>query len=141
MKGKNHLSDTRERIDKMTTTAQKIAIMQAFAEGKLVECLGFDGAWSAYPKGQEPVWNWDDFDYRVAETKPSINWDHVSKDYNYLAEDGDGTGYLYAFKPVNDSAQWFSTASSYAASFASFKHGTCDWKDSLVVRPGYEEGF
>lgn len=73
--------------------------------------------------------------------KPSINWDHVSKDYNYLAEDKDGFVCLYKSKPIIGTSEWLSENFHRAAGFASFKPGTCDWKDSLVVRPGYEEGF
>lgn len=124
-----------------TTTAQKIAVMQAFAEGKNIECLSFNRTWSAFQKGHEPVWNWDDFDYRVAETKPSINWNHVSKDFNYLAEDRDGFAFLYRSRPTASTSEWFSENIHPVVGFASFKPGTCDWKDSLVVRPGYEEGF
>lgn len=124
-----------------TTTAQKIAVMQAFAEGKDIECSGFGGDWSAFSKEIEPNWNWEDCDYRVAETKPSINWDHVSKDYNYLAEDEDGFAFLYKSRPTAGISDWYSEDFYRSDGFASFKPGTCDWKDSLIVRPGYEEGY
>lgn len=49
----------------MTTTAEKIKVMQTFEEGKKIE--------SSYKWGREkkwlrvvgPGWNWADFDYRV----------------------------------------------------------------------------
>lgn len=61
----------------MNTTAQKIAIMQVFVEGKDIECSSFGKAWSAFPKELEPNWNWEDCNYRVAETRPCIKFIEV----------------------------------------------------------------
>ena len=48
----------------MTTTAEKIAIMQAFEEGKVIERRGVEqGHWVPSDK---PAWNWFAFEYRVA---------------------------------------------------------------------------
>ena len=71
-----------------------------------------------------------------ATTKPSIDWDHVSSEYNYLVQDSDGEGYLCSEKPSRTESGW-NTESSYtlATAFTSYVPGTCDWKDSLVERP------
>lgn len=71
-----------------------------------------------------------------AVTKPSIDWSHVSSEYNYLVQDSDGEGYLLNEKPSRVEFGW-NTESSYttASSFASYVTGTCDWEDSLVKRP------
>lgn len=76
-------------------------------------------------------------------TQPSINWDHVAKHIVAMATDGDGRTFLYDKKP-KASGMWDFWASDggwdcRADFLASFVPGTCDWRDSLVIRPGYEE--
>ena len=71
-----------------------------------------------------------------ATTKPSIDWSHVNEDFKWLAMDADGESYLYTDKPQQGEQQWIARPRLAAAThFASFIHGTCDWKDSLVKRP------
>ena len=71
-----------------------------------------------------------------AVTKPSIDWSHVSENFQYLAMDEDGEFYLYTDKPTQASQQWVTNLTyTPATHFASFVPGTCDWKDSLVERP------
>ena len=69
-------------------------------------------------------------------TKPSIDWSHVSENFQYLAMDGRGLHHLFVEKPERISAEWITHAPYiYADHFASFIPGTCDWEDSLVKRP------
>ena len=70
-------------------------------------------------------------------TKPSIDWSHVSPEYNYLAQDSNGQGYLCGKKPQRMDYAWDMGPSPYirATTFTSYTPGTCDWKDSLVKRP------
>ena len=72
-----------------------------------------------------------------AITKPSIDWSHVSPEYNYLAQDSSGQGYLCGKKPHRMDYAWDMGPSPYirATTFTSYEPGTCDWKDSLVQRP------
>ena len=69
-------------------------------------------------------------------TKPSIDWSHVSAEYNYLAQDANGDVYLYGEKPPRLKTIW-NMVSPYisATAFTSYVPGTCDWTDSLVKRP------
>ena len=39
-------------------------------------------------------------------TKPSINWEHVRSVFNYLAQDEDGSAWLYSEKPESDVDGW-----------------------------------
>jgi len=49
----------------MSTTAEKIAVMQAFERGERIQvCNGGMGAWSHECK--RPLWNWEHCDYRIA---------------------------------------------------------------------------
>lgn len=70
-------------------------------------------------------------------TLPSINWDHVSPEYKWLAVDCNTVPCLYKEKPVLSMYSW-TAAYSFGLTcghFASYAPGTCDWKDSLVRRP------
>ena len=71
-----------------------------------------------------------------ATVKPSIDWSHVSENFQYLAMDAGGKYHLFAEKPELITVEWTTRALYiYAEYFASFVPGTCDWKDSLVKRP------
>jgi hypothetical protein len=70
--------------------------------------------------------------------KPSIDWEHVAHEFNYLAEDSGGGAFLYGKEPfVTASSVWCAQSDETveAIVFASYTPGTCDWKDSLVARP------
>ena len=71
--------------------------------------------------------------YKVS--KPSINWDHVSSTFNYLAKDECGVHYLYSDKPRSLDYTWEANGVyAQCRNFASFVEGDCNWKDSLVCR-------
>ena len=71
-----------------------------------------------------------------ATIKPSIDWNHVSKDFRYLVMDADGRCWLWVTKPAPFQEQWCGGGAAVKAeNFSSFISGTCDWKDSLVKRP------
>lgn len=68
--------------------------------------------------------------------KPSIDWSHVSSEYNYLAQDANGDGYLCGKNPHRMNMTWsMETPNIRATTFTSYVPGTCDWRDSLVERP------
>ncbi len=100
--------------------------------------------WKKLPS--RPVWCFEVV-YRAVKpipTKPSINWDHVSEEYNWLARDNDGVGYLYPRKPISYeySGSWREGGMALRArSFSSYQPGNCEWKDSLVRRPTPDESL
>ena len=70
-----------------------------------------------------------------AIAKPSIDWDHVSEDFQYLAMDADGRCWLWVTKPELFQEQWRGCGlTTKAENFASFTPGSCDWENSLVKR-------
>lgn len=115
-------------------TKQAIETMQAFVEGKQIE-VDYSGEWREVV---DPLWNWFDAEYRVMEIKPSINWDHVSPEWKWMATDKAGHTYLFNDLPPQGKTGWWGPRinCTIASSFASFNPGNCDWKDSLVERPG-----
>lgn len=83
-----------------------------------------------------PMWD-PHTQYRIKQTKPSIDWSQVSPEYKWLARDSSSLcGYLYKNKPHKDCGAWDSSGGcSKAGVFASYRPGTCDWEESLVERP------
>lgn len=137
----------------LTTTEQKIAILQAYLDGKTIEYrhknIPEDRDFLSFDRTDDEslIWEWGLFDYRIKQLTPdSINWDHVHSDYNYMARDDDGMVYLYSQKPRIESphyGMWSTDIEddgkiSHIQAFASYKRGEVNWKISLVVRPGYE---
>ena len=74
-----------------------------------------------------------------ATIKPSIDWSHVSEEFQYLAMNKEGLHLLFAEEPTRGDVEWTAPAPYelyiLAEHFASFVPGTCSWKDSLVKRP------
>ena len=70
-------------------------------------------------------------------TKPTINWEHVRGEYKFLAQDVDGSAWLYWEEPKLCDVGWYAELGDFALadSHVSYTTGTCDWKDSLVARP------
>lgn len=70
-------------------------------------------------------------------TKPTIDWEHVRNKFKWIAQDAEGGCWLYEDKPVEGEGEWKCSSGdcTSAEGFISLIPGTCDWKDSLVVRP------
>jgi hypothetical protein len=107
---------------------------------------GWKGKWEVYSyQGWDEITipRWSNLStYRAIPlplTKPSINWDHVSEKWQWLAKDENGRTYLHDSKPSLSRAllSWHTKDynASNATHFSSFSPGDCDWKDSLVQRP------
>jgi hypothetical protein len=78
--------------------------------------------------------------YRITKpelTKPSIDWDHVDDWVTCMATDQIGRHQFFESRPVKDTWGWVSDGRiEMVEAFKSFRPGTCDWKDSLVMKPG-----
>lgn len=78
--------------------------------------------------------DWEEYHY----TSPSINWDHVSEEYQWLCVHQDGTASLCTKEPClnRDHGVWYIHHDGCEANhFISFKRGDVPWNDSLVKRP------
>lgn len=118
-------------------TLEMIAVMQAYVDGKPIESQS-RGAEHWYSSGTGlPIWDWGDCDYRIATTPDSINWDHVSPEWKYMARDNSGGAWLHKDKPKLTSLQiWEGNYDPIPCfHFSSYVRGNVDWKDSLVKRP------
>ena len=70
--------------------------------------------------------------------RPVIDWSHVHSKYRWLAEDPDGSYWLYEKQPYETDCGWKSENGDCicADGFATLSPGFCDWEDSLIVGPG-----
>lgn len=121
----------------MSTTVEKIAVMQAWEDGKPIEVRRRSGDdWVTVKRPIEtPIWDWSLYDYRIAQpSKPGIDWSHVAPEYKWMARDLSGRVYLYPRKPYPSSGAWFESGYVPASAFASARPGDCDWRESLVSR-------
>lgn len=124
--------------------------LKAFGELNLDEKIELFTHWA--DGGDIEFWDWSDrrwvksiaplawisqIIYRKVQTKPSINWDHVSDDFNWLVVDSFGNGYLFRRKPVQLEKSW-SCSDVSAKNFKSYNRGNCEWAESLVMRPDYK---
>ena len=113
------------------------AVAHAWVDGAEVEYkTSLSVTWRV---ANTPDW-YEQHEYRIHLTKPSINWSHVHPQYTHMATDKDGRTWLYHNHPPCGESHWVDPCDlnfpvSKAETFASFKAGTCDWKDSLVARP------
>ncbi len=74
---------------------------------------------------------------RIKVTADTIDWSHVAPEFKWMARDMDNRAWLYAQNPHRNDNLWFSCKNrrpDIEEIFASYKQGTCDWKDSLVSR-------
>lgn len=56
---------------RMMTTAGKIAVMQAYEDGKQIQFSNNNNEWKDWTIPLEPTWNWVDYDFRIKpEDKP-----------------------------------------------------------------------
>ena len=117
-------------------------LMKALAEGHTVEVQSvIDERWITIKEFPFKVYKLDDelrFKHRIKPTKPSIDWSHVSDEFNYLARDKEGLVYLYGNKPkITEYDWWFVDDVEFvsASAFKSVEIGNCDWTESLVERP------
>lgn len=99
--------------------------------------LAVDGAEIEWLNTDKECWKPKKHD-RVKQTTHSIDWSHVDALFIVLVGFPNGGAALATEKPEKLGDTWQFPLSAdliNAEYFASFKRGTIDWKDSLVLRP------
>lgn len=118
----------------------QLALFSAWVDGRRVMYCASNGEWQ--PCFQNPLW-YEDTAYRIAplpKTPDSIDWSHVAPQYIAIARDDDGLAYFYKTEPRQFGSVWRAAGGTIrAVSHASYVRGTCDWRDSLVMRPANPE--
>ena len=79
---------------------------------------------------------------KPAPTKPDVDWSVLIDEIIHIARDEDDRVWGYIVKPYffEDDGVWRAEEKCYCLDgLKSISPGTCDWRDSLIVRPGYEE--
>lgn len=114
----------------------KLALMAAWVDGQKMESATLVN--SEWALCATPSW-FSNCRYRVRPaplTPDSIDWSHVAPEWRFMARDRGGLAWLYSNEPRPEENSWrFGRDLTKADAFASYRIGTCDWKDSLVVRP------
>jgi hypothetical protein len=80
--------------------------------------------------------------YRIKQIKPSINWDHLRPEMVALAQEKHGSLFVYDSIPYisEEDGIWDTDCECHEVTYlSSAKKGTCDWRESLVIRPGHEQ--
>ncbi len=62
----------------IASTLEKIKVMQAFCDGKTIECRNQSISNYTYDRSTYPAWNWSQFDYRVKPTPKLRAW-HINE--------------------------------------------------------------
>ena len=122
-------------------TLDKITVMQAFADGALIEFK--TDAVNEWTKATNPIWDWGTYQYRVKPIKPInpdwVDWDAIATRFKYMARDEDDHIFLYEEEPrITDdqSDVWSGHGAIRIDSFyLCYAAGDAPWKQSLVVRP------
>lgn len=135
----------------MKTTAEMIAVMQAFADGKPIEFRDVSLAHAGWMRINLPSWNWQHLDYRVAVTPMTIPWVILNRDENgasdVIGAARDENGQIYVYKGRKPEARgrfWALIKEDEDAGYridgliSGIDPGTCDWKDSWIDNPFYE---
>lgn len=124
--------------DHIERTKRMIEVMQAYVDGEAIEVMVTKSlGWSSVKE----MHHWCcDACYRIAKTPDTINWDHVAPEFKYMAKDKGGFGYIYANRPSIKDDVWAADGGKVTKpeNYASYRKGTVDWKESLVIRPGCE---
>lgn len=129
----------------MSTTAEKIAIMQAFLDGQPVEFKTLlNHHWHPLDC-KEPGWDWSNLNYRIKPMIPDfIDWSQVDPAFNFIARSKRGYIYLFKMRPRIPPKGNFWAASDSIINciggpnfnlFSSFKLGDTPWDQSLIERP------
>jgi len=120
------------------TRDEKLSLMVSWLDGEVIEGMPCGHRLPCWVVLSHPDWR-EHMAYRVAVvplTKPSVNWEHVSTEYNWLFYMGDGEAILSNKKPKLVETFWTGYGSHVPAyALSSFIVGTCNWKDSLTERP------
>lgn len=120
--------------DHIERTKRMIEVMQAYVDGEKIE-YKLGNEWEV---NERPVWNWPTVNYRIAKKPDTINWDHVAPEFKYMARDEDGDVFLFTEKPEKLHNYWRNGYKIPVIAHSSYRKGTVDWKESLVIRPGCE---
>lgn len=129
---------TEHKPFKDLTDAEKGALLLAHHEGKQIQHRWHPA--DNWTSGTYPVWL-PQCIYRIVPEPlipDSIDWSHVAPEWKFMARDEDGGVCFYKTRPNRMTEYWETLETNYTSApvgFASYRRGTVDWKDSLVVRP------
>lgn len=127
----------------MTTTAEKIKAMQAYADGQPIEFRSEGGdMWS---HAAFPAWNWNSFEYRIAPTPPPepdvVPWYIIQSNWTWCARDENGETWFYEDEPDELTNGWSLSfgKSVNADDVIKIQNNGMPWRESKQKRPEVQE--
>jgi len=129
----------------MLTDEQKAVLHYAIDNGiDSIETEGFlgNGDWMRFMSAKFTDVMDGKLGIRIKQTPDSIDWTHVSTDIYCMARDAGGNCFGYLSEPEQLTNTWKTCRYINGLNmlgFASYKRGTVDWKESLVLNPFYKE--
>lgn len=117
------------------------AAAHAWVDGARIGCRHMNTTDLSLDYTDIPQWL-DTHHYEVMPVADSIDWSHVAEKYIATVTHPSGNTMCVTDVPYRSGDVWrFDklTDSVWADSFASFKRGTTEWQDSLVLRADAEQ--
>lgn len=119
-------------------TLNKIAVMQAYVDGKTIQFRVTGHNWCDVRGDKAPLWDWAMYNYRIKPVeKPCIDWAAIPENYKYIAVDANNEAFAYTVEPHVSINTWLALhgkADRIDHIHASFKRGNCEWKETLIKR-------
>lgn len=115
---------------------EKKALLCAWVDGARIEISQGCDTWERIVN---PSW-FHDRAYRIAPVMPSIGWSHVAPEFKWLAQDRDGSAWIFELQPHTHGIHWHATSNYIdAQGFDTYQRSTVSWDQSLVARPDEEK--
>jgi hypothetical protein len=114
------------------TRKEQLELFEAYLDDKVIEVI-YNYAWEVI---KVPLWYKKSY-YRVALSKPNINWLCFKEDYKWLYKDENNHLWLSVNKPVVQYEGWncLGNTEVLPVCLLNLEKGSCYWRDSLVERP------
>ena len=121
-------------------TNEKIRIMQAYLDGRVIEIQTMHGDWIPVSK---PYWNWEICKYRIQDEHREliVVWNLLSNSLNYAVQDADGSVWAYRTIPMLDDSKkaWVPWRPDVVVGDLTLlpgivKQKASNWKESLIER-------
>lgn len=88
----------------MSTTAEKIAVMQAHEAGEVIEYA--NSGKSDWEEIIHPAWDWASFDYRIKPREPRVIWVNEYEGGGYLVFESESSATGHARSAVRKAVKY-----------------------------------
>ena len=127
----------------MSTTSEKIKVMQHFEDGGEVEVKLKSGDEWSLVSTDNPFWAWDCVDYRIKpKSVDDFDWSDAPEWANLIAVDRNGIAHCFSqTKLLKDNKEWFIHGPKTKFEIVGEGYDASDWQNSLRKRPSEKVKF